>query len=153
MSELIVRKAEPTDQDYKKIIDLGMKFIVEHSMGDLSARDHNMEKGLGRMVAIVSYAAWIAEVDGVAVGSIALNEDTMWYSDKPHLVDNWFYVLPEFRKSGVGLALLNAAKEFAKERGLPLLIVIFNMEDVETKMKMMQHHGFKLAGGLFLAGE
>lgn len=152
-SPVIIRRAEQTEEDYKKLIDMGARFITEHSMGRLSGKNHDVKKVLQWVVQNVAYAAWIAEIDGFPVGSISLHEDSTWYSSDIHLTDGWFYVIPELRNSGVGLMLLEHAKEFARDKGLPLLVGVFNMNDALKTSQMLQRHGFQMAGGLFLAGE
>lgn len=149
-----IRVAEPVDADYRRLLELGAEFAREHSMGKLSiSTDHNVEKIVDWIMRHVAYATFVAEVDGRPVGTIALREDTTWYSDNPHITDGWFYVLPEYRKSGIGVALLEAAKKFAKEKELPLLVGVFNMGNALQTSQMLERHGFKMAGGLFLSGE
>ena len=61
-------------------------------------------------------------------------------------------MLPEYRKSGVGQMLLDAAIEFAKDQKLPLIVGVFNMDDTGKKVEIMNRMGLKLIGGLFAAG-
>jgi GNAT superfamily N-acetyltransferase len=149
-----IRLAEPVEADYKFLLEVSDKFIHEHSMGGLSAsKNFNVEKIIAWIVQHVAYATFVAEVDGQPVGTIALREDTTWYSDDLHITDGWFYVLSEYRKSGIGVALLEAAKKFAEEKELPLLVGVFNMGNALQTSQMLERHGFKMAGGLFLSGE
>jgi GNAT superfamily N-acetyltransferase len=149
-----IRLAEPVEADYKLLLQLGAEFAREHTMGKLSISVNcNAEKVLNWIVQHVAYATFIAEVDGQSVGTIALRQDSTWYSDDLHITDGWFYVLPNYRKSGVGVALLEAAKKFAEDKGLPLLIGVFNMGNALQTCQMLERHGFKMAGGLFLSGE
>jgi len=149
-----IRLAEPVEADYKLLLELGAEFANEHVMGKLSISENcNVEKVFNWIVQHVAYATFIAEVDGQPVGTIALREDTTWYSDDLHITDGWFYVLSEYRKSGIGVALLEAAKKFAEDKELPLLVGVFNMGDALQTSQMLERHGFKMAGGLFLSGE
>jgi len=152
--EYTIRRAEQTEEDYKKIVNMGARFAMEHSMGKLSAQNHDLKKALQWVVENVAYAAWLVEDEhGEPLGSISLHEDTTWYSTEPYLTDGWFYVVPEKRDSGIGIMLLETVKEFAKDKGLPLMVGVFNMKDALRTSQMLQRHGFTMAGGLFMAGE
>ena len=90
--------------------------------------------------------------EGQLVGSLGLHRTSPWYSDSEYLADGWFYVLPEYRKTGVGKMLIDEAKKFANEVKLPLIIGVFTSEDAETKAQVMQKMGMAMVGGLFAAG-
>lgn len=128
-------------------------FANEHSMGRLSASNHNVEKGLLWGIKNIECGAWIVEDDnGKVLGTIGLHRTSPWYSDEEYLADGWFYVLPEYRKTGVGKMLLDAAVDFAKQQNLPLIVGVFNMDDTGKKIEIMNKMGLKLIGGLFAAG-
>jgi GNAT superfamily N-acetyltransferase len=128
-------------------------FVPEHSMGRLSAKEFNFAKGYAWLTHNVECGAWAVEdEDGKFVGSIGLNVTTPWYSDGKYLTDGWFYVLPEHRNSGVGKMLIDRAKEFAEDSGLPMIIGVFNSEETEAKFDIMRRMGMKVVGGLFAAG-
>ena len=145
---------ENNEQDMKRLLDLLINhFVPEHSMGKLSAKEFNLAKGYAWLVQNVDCGAWAVEDDdGVFVGSIGLNLTTPWYSDAKYLADGWFYVLPEYRNTGVGKLLLDRAKDFAEDSGMPLIIGVFNSEGTELKFDIMQRMGMKVVGGLFAAG-
>lgn len=147
-----LRQAQENQVDLEKLIKLLMVFANEQKMGSLSASNLNFLKGVQWVVMNLKCAVWVVEDEsGEFVGSIGLNETTAWYSDVPYLADGWFYVLPEHRASKVGTELLDAAKAFAKDKQMPLLVGLFNMEQVEAKVEMMKRKGFMQVGGLFLA--
>jgi hypothetical protein len=47
---------------------------------------------------------------------------------------------------------LDAAIEFAEKQNLPLIVGVFNMDNTEKKIEIMNRMGLKLIGGLFAAG-
>ena len=122
-------------------------------MGSLGAESFDPLRSAAWAARNLECGVWIAEVDGVPVGTIGVHETTPWYSNTPYLTDGWLYVLPEHRNFSVASGLIGAAKQFAVEKGLPLVLNIFNMENTETKIKLFQRKGFKLVGGTFISGE
>ncbi len=149
-----VVKLQVTEEDISRIfLLLSQTFAVEHSMGRLSAADHNAEKSFKWLVVNAQCAAWIVEDDeGNVLGTIGLHRTTPWYSDAEYFADGWFYVLPQYRKTGVGKLLLDTAMEFAKQHDLPLIVGVFSMGNPEQKIEIMNKMGLKLVGGLFATG-
>jgi len=149
---VVVRKASRNEEDFLNIMELAGPFINEHKMGSLSAENANYNKIVRWVLDRLDSGAWIAEYEGKPIGSISVYETTTWYSDSVYLTDGWFFVLQEYRDQKVGMMLLEAAKTYAEAVGLPLIVGIFNMDNAEQKMAMLQRRGFKLAGGLFMVG-
>ena len=151
---MIVRQLTTSTGDLEKVIELLVShFVPEHKMGPLSAINVNLEKGVKWVVYNVDQMAFgVMNDEGRLVGSLGLHRTSPWYSDSEYLADGWFYVLPEYRKTGVGKMLIDEAKKFANEVKLPLIIGVFTSEDVETKVKVMQKMGMTMVGGLFAAG-
>lgn len=151
---MIVRQLTTSTGDLEKVIELLVShFVPEHKMGPLSAINVNLEKGVKWVVYNVDQMAFgVMNDEGRLVGSLGLHRTSPWYSDSEYLADGWFYVLPEYRKTGVGKMLIDEAKKFANEAKLPLIIGVFTSEDVETKVKVMQKMGMTMVGGLFAAG-
>ena len=148
-----IRQLKNNDEDLKKLLELLIAhFIPEHKMGPLSAINVNIEKGMGWVISNLNYMTWGVEEDGKLVGSLGLHRTAPWYSDTEYLADGWFYVLPEYRKTGVGKMLIEQAKEFAQEVKTPLIIGVFTNEDTETKAHVMNKLGMTMVGGLFAAG-
>jgi GNAT superfamily N-acetyltransferase len=150
---MILRQFTNDESDLKKIVELlAGHFVSEHKMGPLSAINVNLEKGIQWVVFNVNQMAFGVEDEGKLVGSIGLHRTSPWYSDSEYLADGWFYVLPEYRKTGVGKMLIDAAKKFAEEAKLPLIVGVFTSEDADTKAQVMQKLGLSMVGGLFAAG-
>lgn len=148
-----VRQLNSDESDLKKVIDLLVThFVPEHKMGPLSAINLNLEKGVQWVIYNVGQVAFGVEDEGKLIGSLGLHRTTPWYSDSEYLADGWFYVLPEYRKTGVGKMLINEAKKFAEEAKLPLIIGVFTSEDADTKAQVMQKLGLTMVGGMFAAG-
>ena len=150
---MIVRQLTTSKEDLEKVVDLLVKhFVPEHQMGPLSAINVNVEKGLQWVMFNVGHMTFGVEDDGKLVGSLGLHRTSPWYSDSEYLADGWFYVLPEYRKTGVGKMLIDAAKNYATEAKLPLIIGVFTSEDADTKAQVMQKLGLTMVGGLFAVG-
>lgn len=149
-----VRHLNDGQEDLKKVIDLLVThFVPEHKMGPLSAINVNLEKGVRWVLYNVSQKAFgVEDENGRLIGSLGLHKTTPWYSDSEYLADGWFYVLPEYRKTGVGKMLIDEAKKFAEQTKLPLIIGVFTSEDADTKAQVMQKLGLTMVGGLFAAG-
>ena len=148
-----VRQLNSDESDLKKVLDLLVAhFVPEHKMGPLSAINVNLEKGVQWVIYNVGQVAFGVEDEGKLVGSLGLHRTTPWYSDSEYLADGWFYVLPEYRKTGVGKMLIDEAKKFAEEAKLPLIVGVFTSEDANTKAQVMQKLGLTMVGGLFAAG-
>jgi GNAT superfamily N-acetyltransferase len=149
-----VVKLNVTKEDVGRIHGIITRdFANEHSMGKLSASNHNLEKGLLWGIKNIECGAWVVEDDdGNVLGTLGVHRTAPWYSDEEYLADGWFYVLPEYRKTGVGKMLLDTAVDFAKQQNLPLIIGVFNMDDTAKKVEIMNRMGLKLIGGLFAAG-
>lgn len=150
---MIVRQLKNDEEDLKKVINLLVThFVPEHKMGPLSAINVNLEKGVQWVVFNVNQMAFGVEENGKLVGTLGLHRTSPWYSDSEYLADGWFYVLPEYRKTGVGKMLIDEAKKFAEEVKLPLIIGVFTSEDADTKAQVMKKLGLTTVGGLFAAG-
>ena len=150
----VVRLAQPNESDFLRLLPLLKSFSDEHQMGALSGEGFDLDKAIPEIAATVGCKTWIAENDaGVIVGSIGLQLTSSWYSTKKHYIDNWIYVLPEYRATGVAMELIKQVKEFAKTSEHSIVLALYNMEDTERKIKFFQRAGLKLAGALFYVGE
>lgn len=149
----IIREFEKNPNEFAELFNLLTNhFAVEHDLGSLSAEAHSPDKVIHWMVRNIDIATFVAvDEDGKMVGSIGLHEDSPWWSDAKYLGDGWLYVLPEHRANKVAARLLEAAKDFAQKRGLPLMVGVLNATDIEQKFAMMQKRGFAPVGGIFLA--
>jgi len=148
-----ISKLTEKEEDFKKVVNFLLdNFVPEHRMGLLSASNLNLEKALKWVMHNIKEAAFVLEQDGKVIGSIGLNRTSPWYSDADYLTDGWLYVLPEYRKTGMAGMLLKAAKDYAENNNLPLIIGVFSKEEPITKTSIMNKLGLTTVGGLFAAG-
>ena len=71
-------------------------------------------------------AAWIVEQDGAIVGTMGLFQAEHWYSDETFLTEQWFYVAPAARPSGLPFAMmLDEAKAFAQSVNMQMQLLVF----------------------------
>ena len=148
-----IRKLTDAPKDFKNVVDFVVQnFVPEHDMGVLSASNLNLEKGMKWVLFNIREAVFIVEDDGKLIGTIGLNKTSPWYSDAEYLTDGWFYVLPQYRKKGVAGILIEAAKDYAKEKSLPLIVGVFSKEDALGKAGIMNKLGLITVGGLFATG-
>ena len=150
-----IRLAEKNEADFLRLADLLINhFFKEHEMGELSARHFDQEKVISEIAITLGHdKTWVAETDdGKIVGSIGLQLGQLWYTDRSRYGDKWFYVLPEYRSQGIATALIKQVKEFAKTSEYPITLGIYNMDDIERKIKFFQRAGLKLAGSTFYVG-
>ena len=67
--------------------------------------------------------AFIAKFEDEIVATINLNQCAAIYSGGPFGEITEFYIKPDYRSRGIGAALIKAAKNFATEKGWPVLEV------------------------------
>lgn len=148
-----VREFEKSQEEFVKLYEfLTHNFATEHSLGSLSAKNFSPSKVLRWMAMNTEFRTFVAvDDDNKIIGSIGLHESSPWWSESKYIADGWLYVLPEHRSSGVAGALLKAANEFSKSKGLPLLVGVLNSTDIEKKFSMMSKKGFAPVGGFFLS--
>ena len=85
-----------------------------------------------------SEAVWIAELDGVPVGSIACAR-----RDAETAQLRFFLAEPEARGRGVGLALIRACLDFATERGYRRMM-LWTCSGLTVSRALYERHGFTL---------
>jgi hypothetical protein len=90
-------------EDIAKAVELLKLFVKETVYRDLYPQ-HGNEMHLGKMVHSImsSHYAWLAELDGKAVGILlAVKEQNMWAPSQRQLREIVWYVLPEYRSGSV----------------------------------------------------
>ena len=86
--------------------------------------------------------------DGTPVGQIALVIEQPVWSEDWMVSDMSFYVMPQHRHRRHARGLLLAAKDYAKEMGLPLLISLWGKR-IEGKARLMQRDLGVPSGAIF----
>lgn len=80
------------------------------------------------------YHAFVAESGGRRAGFVLLLEDLPdEITGMPQAFVVFMAVVPEFRRSGVGTALLTAAEEHARARGLPYVTLMVSEDNAEAR--------------------
>jgi hypothetical protein len=81
---------------------------------------------------------WVARLpDGTAIGTIGLTELSYWYSHETFLRDAWWFVIPEHRPTGAGLALLKAARDESERLKRILQVTVKNPARQSKNRRMM----------------
>lgn len=140
---MLVSEAKPTD--ILQIIDLLMDMYDE-------AKDHPFGKpdrvkianALSQCTKFI-----VRDDDGILCGILALREGPWWFSTEKFLGDLVFYVSPAYRASRAAALLLSKAKDYARERQLPLMMSIVHPADLDRKKAFYLRAGFTPAGASF----
>jgi len=121
--------------------DLGM---VVHLHGVHYWREYGLDvtfepyvaKPLSDFVLAGNGRLWIAEEAGRVIGSIAMVDAEPGVGQL-----RWFLVVPEARGTGLGKRLLDAALDYARERGFRRLF-LWTFADLASALRLYEHAGF-----------
>jgi GNAT superfamily N-acetyltransferase len=145
---------EKTSEEFHQVVELLKLFAKDHEMGVIKAPEDPTELAC-KVVYDVSENGklYVAKNEsGKTVGSLGLKLGNNWYSEQKFYGDLWFYVLPEYRSSGVGGTLLTFAKNAAQAESIPLVVGVFNLQSPEKKIEIYKRLGFSYAGSMFVSG-
>ena len=122
---LLIRAA--TDDDVTALVALMSNFYGE---ANLSLPVAAATRAFSALIAMPQLGAvWLAELDTEPVGHVVLTTVfSMEYGGLRGFIDD-FYVQPPARDRGIGAALLEAAREGARARGLRALCVETGLAD------------------------
>jgi GNAT superfamily N-acetyltransferase len=126
------------DQMYPEM-DLGFAPLDESEALNTVARltDH------GRVFMLVD--------GGSLVGAVGLEAGRrFWWSKAEALGDFFFYIAPSHRRWGAHRALANAAKNAARQAGLPLILGGFGSPRLSLLNRLFRLLGFQEIGSLYL---
>jgi len=128
--------------------------VPEGELGRQMVLDHVNSMTKGGVV-------YVADLDGRLLGAIGMHATQMaeWSFDFG-LVNEWFYVLPQFRDSDIAIMLLKAVEEWAdadinpwndkaKPR-MPMVVGMLSGQQTGLKNKFMQGLGYVNGGGNFV---
>lgn len=96
---------------------------------------------------------FLAVVGKKLIGSIALIFEQPWFSDEFEPQDLWWYVLPDYRDTGAGLALLRLAAEEVPNGPLKMTNITAGAERddrMEPVYKLVL--GLQRAGSVYMRG-
>lgn len=102
---------------------------------------------------INSGVVFIAEQDGVPVGSLGCLPGMDWWSSDVLLKDAWNYVRPEHRASRAGYLLFKAFSDTALNMGLKRKSAVVNGQDIDRKDKFFARFGMVPAGSIYVEGK
>jgi GNAT superfamily N-acetyltransferase len=114
--ELSIRRAQFADADVLLNLITALADFEQLPPPDESARARLIADGFGDRP---KFEAWLAEWEGISepVGYAFCFETYSTFLAKPTLYLEDLFVLPEFRKRGIGKALLNHCIQLAHNRG------------------------------------
>jgi GNAT superfamily N-acetyltransferase len=113
-------------------------------------RPYAVQKLMDRVAVKLVWVAICSESEHV-VGCIVLSHHVWpWNRQHWHLVNDHFWVDPQYRKFGTAAKLLQCAKDCAKELGKPLYLDFsFGGIDADLKDRFAKMQGFTYNGGRF----
>jgi GNAT superfamily N-acetyltransferase len=123
--------------------DLGM---IVYLHGVVYAREYGLDTTFEPYVAkpLAEFAIegvgrlWVAEKDGSVIGSIAMVDAG---PDTGQL--RWFLLAPQARGLGLGRRLLDAALDYARERGFAH-VFLWSFTDLHDAIRLYQKAGFRV---------
>jgi GNAT superfamily N-acetyltransferase len=116
LSEIVIKKAE-TRQDFVKAIELVVELaIFEHlDPPDDQAQRRFVQDGFDRCPP--RFEVWLSEIDGEVTGYILIVETYSTFLCKPTLYLEDLFVLPAYRRQGIGIQFLKHCVDLARSRG------------------------------------
>jgi GNAT superfamily N-acetyltransferase len=122
--DVIVREAE-TEAD---VVALHRLLLVQGQEQAVAPVDHIkvMERLADALEDKERFCMLMAIVGDRLVGYLLLMQVTYWFSQTSFLGDFGFYVLPAYRKQGIGRRLLSDAQVIADAAGMGLKVYVFN---------------------------
>ncbi len=124
ISEITYRNARP--EDCEQIFQLWREFWPDRP---------SYETRLGPKIENDSELVYIAEADGVIIGTIIGGDDGWW---------GWMYrlaVMPDYRQRGVALTLINEMLARLKERGVNYINLIVSPTNVPV-LRLLDKFGY-----------
>ena len=123
--------------------DLGM---IVHLHGVVYAREYGLDttfepyvaKPLAEFVLDGAGRLWVAEKDGIVVGSVAMVDAGPGTGQL-----RWFLLAPEARGLGLGRRLLDAALGYALERGFTH-VFLWSFTDLHEAIRLYERAGFRV---------
>lgn len=140
------RRADPGDLE--AVVSLIVAMHAENGIGRFDIR--KVRALVDRL--IVQGSAIVLLADGKPVGAVGLDVSEWWYSGDRFVGDYFFFVHPAYRSAEAARTLMDAAKGYAGERGLPLLMGPLTRVDTEAKIRWYRRQGFEQVGAFMLKG-
>jgi len=110
----MIRRAVASDRD--AVVDLGLRFLRETAYaGRIAENVGQMESLADALIGSDRTVIVVAELDGALVGMIGMVANAHHISGEPIAGEVMWWVNPESR--GIGVRLLRAAEQWAREQG------------------------------------
>ena len=95
--------------------------------------------------------AWIglAAEDGQILGSVYLSLETLWYSSKPVLLENWLFVARDSRRSNIAASLIDFGKKSADAARATLIVGHMSSGREAAKGRFYRRHVGPQIGGYY----
>lgn len=135
-------------QDSSAILDLLLVFHEEHKLGPVT---FGLDLDKVKRYILDHLVNGFVFVDDKIRASLALRLDAPWWSSQRMLSDGWFYVHREYRNSTLAKDLMKTARKFGAGMNLPVVVGVFNSEDVDRKDVFFKRNGFSPLGGWYLS--
>jgi GNAT superfamily N-acetyltransferase len=124
--------------DLPEVMRLLVRFHKENGLCPL-----NPEKVSNRVGRLLRNGDLIvAEMGEGLAGILGLAESEYWYGDERYLVDQFFYVEPEFRAENVGTELMAEARAEGLRRGIPVFVAVYNPARAKKRGRIAAVAGF-----------
>lgn len=123
-------------------------FYVEHDVGMKLPLSH--QRVFEHVMTHVGDGAVFVADNGEIVGVLMLKPFYPWWTTAPVLSDGGFFVRKDCRSAKLFSAFMDFAESFASTQKLPLIIDLFNKEDVDRKDVLFRRRGFARVGGTYL---
>jgi ribosomal protein S18 acetylase RimI-like enzyme len=132
---LVVRLGTAQDRAY--VADLGKRTVMDSVAAFRPAPERQVFRALDRLYESIdaqSHMTLIAEFEGKQCGFVLfLDELPDEVTFLPQGVIAYMAVEPAVRRRGVGAALLSAAEDEARERGLPFMSLMVTEDNVPAR--------------------
>ena len=122
-----------------------VKLLHEEMYPEIGEVPVNYEKGVEYVTAHVEKSiVFLVRYEGKLIGTLGLEHQLYWYSDKGYFCDAFFYVTKEHRKGQATQMLMTAAKDVARRTNIPCKIVVVNPDRAKSRLKPI--YGFEPNG-------
>lgn len=126
---LVSRPAEFNPQDCEAIARLLFGMYQEVGRGTLNPQ----KAWLNLCGAVEKYAAYMVFDGEMLVGSAGLVPLDLSYTDDPFFVDQWLYVVPEYRTGEAFCCLLDEIQGFSDSTGATVMLRVFNPKRAKVR--------------------
>ena len=147
MSKVKIRLATP--RDVIVLMQMMRLYLQEQPMGHPEINESHTIRSLLQVIDMTG--AYVAVADKKLIGSIGVMVDKYpWNQEYRFIYDEWFYVLPQYRKgtNAAGL-LLEAVKKLSDSHNMPFVFSVNSGIDRRID-RYLGMSGFRYAGGIHI---